>query len=169
MRFALKIAGLLLVGLTVSGVMVNVTGFPDITAFAATRIKVYSIEKRGYIMSEKVVKSIEEWKKILTPEQFHVLREKGTERAFSGSTWDNHQHGVYRCAGCGLDLFVSETKFESGTGWPSFRRRSLRRMYRPRRTIHCFRTGPKCSVPDAADTWATCSKTALNRPACATA
>lgn len=120
MRFARNIAELLLFGLTVSGVLSSCTGTLDTPASAAPQIKVYSSEKRGYIMSEKVVKSSEEWKKILTPEQFHVLREKGTERAFSGSTWDNHQQGVYRCAGCGLDLFSSETKFESGTGWPSF-------------------------------------------------
>ena len=71
-------------------------------------------------MSEKVVKSTEEWKKSLTHEQFHVLREKGTERAYSGATWNNHQHGIYTCAGCGLDLYRSEDKYESGTGWPSF-------------------------------------------------
>ena len=120
MRFARNIAGLLLVGLAASGVMVSCNRIQDTPASAAAQIKVYSIEKRGYIMSENVVKGSEEWKKLLTPEQFHVLREKGTERAFSGSTWDNHQQGVYRCAGCGLDLFRSESKFESGTGWPSF-------------------------------------------------
>ena len=87
---------------------------------AASKLKVYSVEKGKYIMSDQVVKSREEWKKILTPEQFHVLREKGTERAFSGKYATNHDHGVYRCAGCGLDLFRSEDKFESGTGWPSF-------------------------------------------------
>jgi len=73
-------------------------------------------------MSDKIVKSTEEWKKSLTPEQFHVLREKGTERPFTGKEWNNHAHGLYRCAGCGLDLFRSEDKFESGTGWPSFTR-----------------------------------------------
>lgn len=83
-------------------------------------IKVYSAEKRGYVMSETVIKSNEEWKKQLTPEQYHILREKGTERAFAG-TYDKHyEHGIYRCAGCGLDLYRSEDKFDSGTGWPSF-------------------------------------------------
>ena len=71
-------------------------------------------------MSETVVKTKEEWKKLLTPEQFHILREKGTERAFSGKLDQNHEHGIYRCAGCGLDLYRSEDKFDSGTGWPSF-------------------------------------------------
>ena len=71
-------------------------------------------------MARKVVKSEEEWKKELTPEQFAVCREKGTERAFTGKYWDNHESGTYRCAACGEPLFTSDTKFDSGTGWPSF-------------------------------------------------
>ncbi len=69
---------------------------------------------------EKIVKTKEEWRKILSANRFHVLREKGTERAFSGEYWDNHKTGTYSCAACGLPLFSSEHKFESGTGWPSF-------------------------------------------------
>ena len=64
--------------------------------------------------------SKEKWKKKLTKEQYQVLREKGTEPAFTGKYWDQHEKGVYKCAGCGAPLFSSETKFESGSGWPSF-------------------------------------------------
>jgi peptide-methionine (R)-S-oxide reductase len=69
---------------------------------------------------QKVTRSAEEWKKQLTPEQFHVLREEGTEIAFTGALWNEHRAGSFVCAGCGLPLFGSDTKFDSGTGWPSF-------------------------------------------------
>lgn len=65
-------------------------------------------------------KSIEEWKQVLTKKQFHILREKGTERAFTGRYWNHFEKGQYKCAGCGAILFESEDKFESNCGWPSF-------------------------------------------------
>ena len=84
------------------------------------RVLLFSVEKGRLVVSDKVVKSEEEWKKELSPEQFRILRDKGTERAFSGHLLKNHEEGTYTCAACGADLFASDTKFESGSGWPSF-------------------------------------------------
>jgi peptide-methionine (R)-S-oxide reductase len=71
-------------------------------------------------MPAKIQKSEAEWREQLSPEQYHVLREKGTERTFTGAYWDKHEQGVYRCAACGTELFRSDEKYDSGTGWPSF-------------------------------------------------
>jgi peptide-methionine (R)-S-oxide reductase len=71
-------------------------------------------------MDEGVKKTAAGWRSALTPDQYRVLREKGTERAFAGAFWDSHDSARYVCAGCGQELFDSETKFDSGTGWPSF-------------------------------------------------
>jgi peptide-methionine (R)-S-oxide reductase len=72
------------------------------------------------VVTSKIEKSEAEWKKELSQEEYQILREKGTERAFSGDLWDHHEDGTYTCAACGQSLFASNTKFESGTGWPSF-------------------------------------------------
>jgi peptide-methionine (R)-S-oxide reductase len=111
-------------------------------------------------MESKLLK--DKWKKKLTKEQYHVLREKGTEPAFTGKYWNHHEKGVYKCAGCGAPLFSSEEKFDSGTGWPSFDKpyddknvkENLDTSYRMKRTEvlcsncgghlgHVFNDGPK--------------------------
>jgi peptide-methionine (R)-S-oxide reductase len=71
-------------------------------------------------MADKIQKTDAEWRQMLTPEQFEVARQKGTERAFTGKYWDLHDNGMYLCVCCGNELFTSETKFDSGCGWPSF-------------------------------------------------
>jgi alpha-N-arabinofuranosidase len=83
-------------------------------------VVLYSVEEGRLVLSDKVIRSEEEWKEILPPERFRILRKKGTESAFTGALLRNHGHGTYKCAGCKADLFTSDTKFESGTGWPSF-------------------------------------------------
>lgn len=87
----------------------------DPGAAAQLRAKIDAIA-----MKDKVNLTNDEWKKVLPPERYHVLREAGTERPFTNEYCDNHEKGVFRCAACGNPLFDSETKFESGTGWPSF-------------------------------------------------
>ena len=97
-------------------------------------------------MAPKITKSNREWQEELTPEQYRVTRQHGTERAFSGEYWDNHREGQYHCICCDAPLFHSETKFESGTGWPSFYEPSHddhigtktdRRCFMKRTEVHC--------------------------------
>lgn len=109
-----------------------------------------SPKKGEPLVIEKIEKSPEEWRAKLTPEQFRVLREKGTERAFTGQLWNEKRNGVFRCAGCGLELFESKTKFDSGTGWPSFWKPIAaphvgetqdRSFFMVRTEVHCARCG----------------------------
>lgn len=79
-----------------------------------------NVQDQSATESSTVEKSEAEWQKELSPEQYQILRRKGTERAFTGRYWNHHDHGMYRCAGCGTELFSSETKYDSGSGWPSF-------------------------------------------------
>lgn len=99
----------------------------------------------------KVVKTDEEWRQILTPEQFEVMRRKGTERPFTGAYHDFHEEGTYVCAGCGTELFSSRNKFDSGTGWPSFWKPLNRSAVRTQKDFShgMIRAEVLCSVCDA--------------------
>ena len=84
------------------------------------KVRIYDASSGTYQMVDAITKTPEEWKKILTPEQYRVTREHGTERAFCGLPTKGHKRGIYQCVNCGTDLFLADYKFESGTGWPSF-------------------------------------------------
>jgi peptide-methionine (R)-S-oxide reductase len=111
-------------------------------------VSVFSVEKDAYIDVEKIVRSETEWRQLLTPQQYDVLRAEGTERAFTGALLDNKERGVYRCAGCGNDLYHSDHKFDSGSGWPSYYQavasenvatRVDRRLFMTRNVLICSR------------------------------
>ncbi len=114
-------------------------------------IQVFSIEKNAMIEVERVFKSDEEWKEILSPETFAVARRKGTERPFCGLLNFEKRTGVFRCACCGNDLFISRAKFDSGTGWPSFiepvHKNNVR--YEEDYSFMMIRTEVLCAVCDA--------------------
>ena len=101
-------------------------------------------------MTDRITKSDAEWRQLLTPEQYHVCREKGTERAFTGKYWNTKEPGTYLCAACGAALFDSKAKFESGTGWPSFHApadpanvaaETDDSLFMRRTEVHCARCG----------------------------
>lgn len=117
--------------------------------FPFTALKVYGEGKTMSIKIEQIHKSEEEWKRLLTPEQFSVLRDEGTERPYSSPLNGEKRKGEYVCAGCVLSLFTSEMKFDSGTGWPSFftsieghleTKRDFKLIF-PRTEYHCARCG----------------------------
>jgi peptide-methionine (R)-S-oxide reductase len=96
--------------------------------------------------TERIEKTEDEWRQQLTPEQFQVLRRAGTERAFTGKYWDCHDDGMYHCAACGAALFSADTKFDSGTGWPSFTEPAVAEAVEARRDVShgMIRTEVRC-------------------------
>lgn len=84
------------------------------------QIRIFSVDEEGYVFTDIIVKSDDDWRKQLTADQYHILRERGTERAYTGDYHNHKERGVYRCAACKLDLYLSDSKYDSRTGWPSF-------------------------------------------------
>ena len=114
------------------------------------KIRVYSVKSGDYIVTEKVNKTAEEWSRILPPDVYHITRQQGTEEAFSGQYWNHKGHGIYKCVACGLDLFHSDSKYDSGTGWPSFYEPVAKenvgtdvdtKFFMVRTEVHCRRCG----------------------------
>lgn len=149
MKYLLAIAIVIAV-IIVAVQMVRAGETPSAPAEKPKALQVYSLEKAGLVSVERVEKTDAEWKKQLTPEQYEVTRHEGTERAFTGKYWHNETEGLYRCACCGIDLFTSRTKFDSGTGWPSFyapineanvTSQSDKSLLMSRTEVHCPRCG----------------------------
>jgi peptide-methionine (R)-S-oxide reductase len=113
-------------------------------------IEVWSVEQGELVQSHKVEKDDDDWKRELSSEAYEITRKQGTEKAFTGAYWDNKREGVYRCVACDNDLFVSSTKYESGSGWPSFYEpvseanvgtERDRTFFMVRTEVHCARCG----------------------------
>ena len=117
MKPAFILAAILSLGLLLACGNVKNPGKPELSESNASA---ESEKGKGSNMAEKVIKTDEEWRQQLTEDQYYVTRQKGTERAFTGEYYGLHEDGVFRCVGCGNELFSSETKYDSGTGWPSF-------------------------------------------------
>src|SRR6476661_4246279 len=134
MRYRIVFSSFALIAIAAAGVVANLLGCRAAASPGATQTTAVAeatpakkgpadrvVELTdGEFDGKEIIKSNDEWKKELTPVEYDIMREEGTERAFTGSLTDNHKHGIYYCDACGLALFSSETKFESGTGWPSF-------------------------------------------------
>jgi peptide-methionine (R)-S-oxide reductase len=144
-----KIAGTILI-LLLAAFFLSGTGRSTSAEGETGTIRLYSVKTGEYSELHYIQKSAEEWRQILTPNQYHILREEGTERPFTGKLWDNKKAGVYRCAGCGTDLFLSDAKYKSGTGWPSFyepvaaeniREVEDRSFFMKRTEVECARCG----------------------------
>lgn len=113
----------------------------------SVKVGIYNVGSGKIEVVDKIVKSEDEWKNDLTAEQYYIARKKGTERPFSGKYNDTKEKGVYRCSSCGTDLFVSDAKFDSGTGWPSFREPVARKniRYEEDNTLFARRTEILCA------------------------
>ncbi len=139
-----------LIFLTAAGglVLFTATGVGKKPVKGGLTVTVYNVESKKMVTRQRVEKSSDEWKKDLSEMQFHVLREKGTERPFTGRYDTFYEKGIYRCAGCGNDLFASEDKFNSGTGWPSFTRPVAEENVTEKsdRSLFMVRTEVTCSV-----------------------
>ena len=121
-------------------------------------------------MADKIEKPDTEWRKELTPEQYHVARQKGTERAFTGEYWNSKAKGVYTCVCCGQELFSSDTKFDSGTGWPSFYEPASKDAVETETDRSLFmKFAPRCCAADARRIWDMYFRMARSRRVCATA